>query len=416
MKIIFHVDMNSFYASVECLYRPDLRHLPLAVGGSSKRRNGIILAKNELAKAYGVKTAEALWEARNKCPDLVIVPPDYELYMYYSERSREIYRDYTPLIESYGLDEAWLDLSGLDLNYSLASYLAKEMHERVVAELGVCVSIGVSWNKVFAKMASGLAKPDGTCIITEDNYQDRIWPLDISKLFYVGRAYTRKFKRIGINTIKDLALADKDLIEANFGKVGLMLKSFARGEDLSVIHSDKEEEEIKSISNSITTARDIEGLADVKLVLGILADSVAARMREAGFLAKTISISMRSTELESKRVQTSLSAPTDLTVEILNTAIALYKENYNLHLPLRSLALRASNLETISPEQLDFIPASDYKKQSARVDRTIDSLRRRFGYDKILRASSLSDEIGHIDAKNTHIISPISFIKGGESL
>lgn len=258
-RVILHVDMNSFYAAVECMHRPDVRHLPLAVGGDVERRHGIVLAKNEYAKRFQVKTGEALWQAKQKCPQLVFVPPDFPLYLRYSRLAKKIYLSYTPRVESFGLDECWLDISGKDIDFQKASYIAEELHQRIIDELGVTISIGVSWNKIFAKLGSDLNKPDGTCVITPDNYQQRIWPLPVEELLYIGRATKRKLNHAGIYTIGDLANCSIDWLDYRLGKVGVMLWHFARGEDASQVSGIQESEVIKSIGNSVTTPRDIVG-------------------------------------------------------------------------------------------------------------------------------------------------------------
>lgn len=415
-RIIFHVDMNSFYAAVECMYRPEERHLPLAVGGDAKRRHGIILAKNEYAKRFGIKTGEALWQAKQKCPTLQIVPPDYPLYMRYSSMAKNIYLSYTPRVESFGLDECWLDVSGREMDYSQASILAQELHERIIDELGVTISIGVSWNKVFAKLGSDMNKPDGTVIITPDNFKQRIWPLPVHELLYVGPATTRKFVRNGIYTIGDLANCSTKWLQESLGKVGIMLQHFARGEDQSEVSEDGQEEVIKSVGNSVTTPRDIIGDEDVKLIFYALAESVAARLREQGFETSCISISLRDTNLFTFAWQKSLSQATNLTLEIANAAMALYYERFPDKRPFRSLGLRAEKLSHTKPEQINFMPDKDKREQYARIDYAIDSLRKRFGYVCVRRAYLLTDDLGRLDAKGSHVIAPISFLKGGDRI
>lgn len=416
-RVILHVDMNSFYAAVECMHRPDVRHLPLAVGGDVERRHGIVLAKNEYAKRFQVKTGEALWQAKQKCPQLVFVPPDFPLYLRYSRLAKKIYLSYTPRVESFGLDECWLDISGKDIDFQKASYIAEELHQRIIDELGVTISIGVSWNKIFAKLGSDLNKPDGTCVITPDNYQQRIWPLPVEELLYIGRATKRKLNHAGIYTIGDLANCSIDWLDYRLGKVGVMLWHFARGEDTSQVSGIQESEVIKSIGNSVTTPRDIVGEEDVKLVFYALGESVAARLREQGFTTSCVSISLRDTELFSFSWQRSFSEETDLTLEIVNKALDLYKDCFKYKdRPLRSMGLRAEKLKAKEPKQLDFMPDKQRKEQYARIDHTIDHLRNRFGYVSVRRAYLLRDNLGRLDAKGSHVIAPISFIKGGEKI
>lgn len=416
-RVIFHVDMNSFYASVECMHRPDLRHLPLAVGGDAERRHGIILARNEHAKRFGVKTAEALWQAKQKCPDLVIVAPDYPLYMRYSKMAKNIYLDYTPRVESFGLDECWLDLSGRTMDFQKASELAEVLHQRIIDELGVTISIGVSWNKVFAKLGSDLNKPDGTCLITPTNYQARVWPLPVENLLYIGSATKRKLNRIGIRTIGELANCSVEVLEKLLGKVGLMLWHFARGEDTSEVSLLEDTTVIKSIGNSVTTPRDIVGREDVKLIFYALGESVAARLREQGFQSSCISISLRDTDLFTHAWQKSFQNPTDITVEIVNHAMALYEQCFSYKdRALRSMGLKAEKLCSKTPEQLDFWPEQAKRAQYARIDQAIDHIRNRFGYIAVRRAYLLTDSLGTLDAKGSHVIAPISVLKGGDKI
>ncbi len=415
-RIIMHADMNSFYAAVECMHRPAERALPLAVGGDAERRHGIILAKNEYAKRYGIKTAEALWQARQKCPQLCIVPPDYPLYMRYSALARKIYASYTPKTESFGLDECWLDLSDRHMDFRRAARLAEEIHLRIINELGVTVSVGVSWNKVFAKLGSDLSKPDGTVVITPGNYRERIWPLPVGDLLYVGRATERKLRHAGIKSIGDLARCPSRWLKERLGKVGLMLQAFARGEDRSEVSMSDDPEVIKSIGNSVTTPRDLIRDEEVKLVYFALAESVAARLREQGLTSSCISISLRDSRLCSASHQRALSRPTDLTMEILDEVMALYEEHFQERGPVRSLGIKASKLQPADPEQLNFMPDRARREQYARIDRTVDGLRRRFGYAAVRRAYLLKDELGRLDAKGSHVIAPVPFIKGGETI
>lgn len=207
-RTILHCDMNNFYASVECLYNPALRGKPVAVGGDVEARHGIILAKNYEAKKYGVQTGEALWQAKQKCPGLTIVPPSFEKYLRFSRLAREIYGCYTDRIESFGLDECWLDLTGSERLFGGGKAVADKLRERIKFELGVTISVGVSHNKIFAKLGSDMKKPDATTVITRENYKDVVWPLPVSDLLFVGPATTRKLARYGIHTIGQLAQAD----------------------------------------------------------------------------------------------------------------------------------------------------------------------------------------------------------------
>lgn len=410
-RMILHVDMNSFYASVECLHRPDIRHLPVAVGGNEEARHGIVLAKNQLAKAYGIKTGEVLWQARQKCPTLVTVPPNYPLYLRYSEHARNLYEQFTQQIEPFGLDECWLDITGLD-----GFETAERIRELVRRELGVTVSIGVSWNKIFAKLGSDMKKPDATTVITRTNYKDLAWPLPVSDLLYVGPATTRKLHQLGVRTIAQLAGLDANFLLARFGKVGLMLGRFANGEDSSPVLSGDAGSQIKSVGNSVTTPRDLSTDDDVRLVLYALCESVAARLREHGLVGNVLELSVRDNGLFSFSCQRKITRETFLTGEIAAEIISLFRENYDWSSPIRSMGVRVTGLSLARPEQLAFFPEEQLRQQLTNLDHTIDELRRRYGYEAIKRGLFITDRLGELDAKSDHIIAPISFLKGGDSL
>ena len=410
-RMILHVDMNSFYASVECLHRPDIRHLPVAVGGDEEARHGIVLAKNQLAKAAGVKTGEVLWQARQKCPGLVTLPPNYPLYLRYSEYARALYERFTNQIEPFGLDECWLDVTGLD-----GFETAERIRKLIFQELGVTVSVGVSWNKIFAKLGSDVKKPDATTVISRENYKRVAWPLAVSDLLYVGSATTRKLNLLGVRTIGDLARLDAEFLLARFGKVGLMLSRFANGEDTSPVMTSDATSQIKSIGNSVTTPRDLSTDEDVRLILYALSESVGARLREHGLVGKVVELSVRDTGLFSFSCQHKIVRETFLTNEIAHEAVRLFHEHYSWSSPIRSMGVRVSDLSLATPEQLAFFPGENLRIQQTMLDHTIDDLRRRYGYTAVMRGLFLADRLGELDAKSDHIVAPISFLKGGDTL
>ena len=297
-RIILHVDCNCFYASVEMLYHPELAGKPLAVGGDPEQRHGIVLTANYIAKRRGVKTGMALWEARQACPDVIFVPPRMYLYLRFSRMARAIYQEYSDKVESFGLDECWIDLS--DSCRVLGDHtrtiengyrIAQEISGRVRKELGITVSIGVSWNKIYAKLGSDYKKPDAITVFDRDNYRKLIDPLPVSDLLYVGRRTDKKLEKYGIRTIGELAEADPRYLQNWFGKIGLMLSVFARGEDQTPVNDLGVEAPIKSVGNSTTTPRDLVDDEDVRLVLYLLAESVSERLRENHFEGQVISVS-----------------------------------------------------------------------------------------------------------------------------
>ncbi|MEG0461840.1 DNA polymerase Y family protein, partial [Gordonibacter sp.] len=292
-RVIMHIDMNAFYASVAQHLDPGLRGKAVAVAGDPERRNGIILAKSREAKACGVKTAEAIWQAKQKCPDLIVVPPDYAAYKRYSRLARMIYYGYTDLVEPFGLDESWIDVTGsLQLFGGDAMLVAREISERVKSEIGLTVSIGVSWNKVFAKLGSDTDLGDGIVPITRENFRDVAWPMAASEMVYVGPATMRKLHSAGYETIGDLAHAGDHFLKRRFGKIGIMLRAFARGEDASPVKAmDPSKADVdyvvKGIGNGLTAPHDLECDSDVKALVWLLSESVAQRLRESRMRCRT---------------------------------------------------------------------------------------------------------------------------------
>ena len=297
-RVILHSDLNNFYASVECLYHPEYRGKPLAVLGDPEARHGIVLAKNYEAKAYGVQTGDPMWMAQKKCSDIVFIPPHYDLYMKHSKLIREIYSEYTDKVEPYGLDECWLDVSGSTMLFSSGEDIANEIRKRVKFELGVSVSVGVSFNKIFAKLGSDMKKPDATTVIESNRFKGIVWPLPVKELLYVGRATHAKLKRKGIFTIGDLANTNPENLRFWLGKMGIVLWQFANGLDTSPVSNIGAKSLIKTVGNSTTAPRDLVTDKDIKITLMVLSESVSSRLREYGFICRTVQIGIRDNELE----------------------------------------------------------------------------------------------------------------------
>lgn len=409
-RVILHSDMNNFYASVECLHRPEVRDCPVVVGGDVEQRHGIVLAKNQKAKATGIKTGEALWQARQKCPNLVVLPPNYPLYLRYSKLARKIYTDYTGRIEPFGLDEAWLDVSGDN-----GELVANEIRTRIKAELGVTASVGVSYNKIFAKLGSDIKKPDATTVISQDNYKSVAWPLPVDELLYVGRATRNKLYKYNVSTIGELAAVPVTTLHDWFGKVGYVLHAFANGLDDSPVMQMDEESLIKSIGNSTTTPRDLVCDEDIKVILFVLCESVCSRLREHGFIARTVAVSVRDTELFSFERQTKLPRASCISGEIASMALQLFRQHYHWPKPIRSIGVRCTDLiPAAAPLQLSLFGDEEHRQKQERIDRTVDDLRRRFGHFCIQRAAVLADRpLGGINPKGDHIIHPVGFFKDG---
>ena len=402
------------YASVEMLYHPEYAGYPLAVGGDPEARHGIVLTANYVAKKKGVKTGQALWQAKMACPDLVIVPPRMDLYLRFSSLLREIYGEYTDLVEPYGCDEALLDITDSAALKGEGRKIAMEINRRVKKELGITVSIGISWNKIFAKLGSDYKKPDGITVFSKENYKEQLWRLPAADLLYVGRSTRNTLDRYGIQTIGELALADSKFLERLFGKMGLVLYSFANGWDESPVSAQGYEAPIKSIGNSTTTPRDLENNLDVQIVLMALAESVAARLRKHGFKCKVVSITIRDNGLYSFSRQKKLERPTDITNEIMTAAYLLFKENYNWNHPIRSLGIRAENLVLADvPVQLDLFISEEQREKQEKMDQAVDEIRRRFGYFSIQKAFVYQDKaLASLDAQSSHTVHPVGYFNG----
>lgn len=417
---VLHSDINCCYAQIECQARPELRGKPVVVGGDEEARHGIVLAKNLIAKRAGVKTAMALWEARKACPGLVVVPPDYRLYMDVSRRAREIYYDYTDRVEPFGPDEAWLDVTGTRRCLGLSpAEIAREVSERMVAELGISVSVGVSWNKIFAKFGSDYKKPDAVTVITRENYREVVWQAPVRDLLYVGPATERKLHSSGIDTIGQLACASDELLRNRLGKMGFVLRGFARGQDATEVKPyDRDAadvmREIKSYGNGLTAPRDICDPQSAKAYVWMLAESVAQRMREGRARARTVSVGARAADdLCTRSRQCKLPVATDVTLEVARAAWGLLRELEPLDAshPLRGIHVRASDLEPADADlQASLFDPLPRRTEMRELDTSVDDLRRRYGNKCVVWGAQLVDEgAASVDAKADNTVHPVSF-------
>lgn len=415
-RIILHSDMNACYASIEQLYHPELRNRPLAVGGDPESRHGIVLAKSQMAKKAGVQTGMALWQARQVCPDIVFVPPRMDLYLRFSRLAHEIYAEYTDLQEPFGIDECWLDCTDSASIKGDGEKIAQEIRSRVKDELGVTVSIGVSWNKIFAKLGSDYKKPDAVTVISRENYRQIVWPLPASDLLYVGKSTERKLYSCGIRTIGDLANADPQLLQHLLGKMGLILSLFANGQDETPVSLEHAAVPVKSVGNSMTTPRDLVTDEDVRIVVYMLSESVASRLRDNGFVSNVIEVNLRDNGLTSFTRQHKQKAATNISTEIALAAMNLFYANYDLAYmnPLRSIGVRACDLiSDESPIQLDLFTDQIRRDRLLKADKTVDDIRRRFGYSSIKRGIMMKDNIMTADNAKEHIVHPHSYMERG---
>ena len=411
-RTILHADMNNAYASIEMLHHPKLRGHPVAVGGAVEMRHGIILARNYEARPYGVKVGQALWEARKLCPGLIIVPPDYAKYLKFSRLFREILYSYSPQVEPFGLDESWVDVTGSLKLFGDGKTIADKIRERVKYELGITVSVGVSYNKIFSKLGSEIKKPDATSVITEDNYREVVWPLDSSDLLGVGRATQVKLLKMGIKTIGDIAKSDPKRLMKWLGKWGYFLYTYANGWDKSQVAEFGEERVVKSVGNSTTCPRDLENNQDAHIVFQDLAESVGERLRELGLKAKTVEISLRDNTLFWLTRQSALPRPTFVSSELCEAAMKLLKANYKWEKPLRSISIRGSNLVPMyTSYQLNLFEDEGQRIRREKLEYTIDHIRRCFGHYAIeLAMMKLDPKLGKLNPKVENTIHPIGYL------
>lgn len=405
MKTILHVDLNNFYASVECMYDPSIRGLPVAVCGDIELRHGIVLAKNYIAKAAGVKTGYTIADAKRACPGLVCVSPHMDRYLKFSAMAKGIYSEYTDRVESFGIDECWLDLG----EHADGVAAADEIRARIRRELGITASAGVSYNKIFAKMGSDYKKPDATTEITRDNYRELLWDLPVSDMMFVGRATERKLRLYGMDTIGDLARADPSLLRRLLGKNGIMLHCFANGIDDSAVSRTYEPPPLKSIGNSTTAPRDIESDDDVKVIYMALCESVAARLRKHSLKCLCVSIDVRDTDLRVITRQIRLPSPVCTADELFSAATALHRANVRRGVKIRSLGVRASSLCPLLGMQMTFYDDETKLRREALSD-AADVINSRFGNRCVFHGITMvSPDLSSFSPADDRTVAPDSF-------
>lgn len=393
-RIILHSDCNNFFASVECAENPLLWEVPLAVAGDPEKRRGIILAKNELAKKYGIKTAEPIWQALKKCPDLVLVPPRHMLYEEYSKRINEIYGDYTDLVEKFSIDESWLDVTGSTKLFGSGKEIADTIRKRVKGELGITVSVGVSFNKIFAKIGSDYKKPDATTVISRENYKEIVYPLPVSEMIFIGKSAGEKLYNANIRTIGDLAEADEAFINKLLGKTGLVLLEYARGEDKSPVTKIGYEREIKSIGKGQTFSRNLVGLSDIRKGLSVLCEYVAEKMREKGLKCTVITVHIRDEAFKTISRQKHIDKPTYLAKEISEVAEELITSNWSMKKPIRMITVTGSGfVDSDVGGQMSLFENSDERKEE-NLEIAIDKIRKTYGKNSIKKANIINNDLG----------------------
>ncbi len=389
-RVILHCDLNNFFASVECFMNPELKGKNVAVCGSVEERHGIVLAKNEGAKSFGVKTGEAIWEARLKCPDLVTVPPHYDKYVSFSKRVKKIYEEYTDMVEPFGIDECWLDVTGSALLFGSGEKIAEELRCRIKEEIGLTISVGVSFNKIFAKLASDMKKPDAVTVLRRDEIENKVWPLACSELFGVGRTTAKNFARLGIRTIGDLALMPEETMQSLFGKMGVTLNLYAKGLDNSPVLRESEAPPVKSVSRGITCKRDLYNAEEISPVVISLSEKVSHNLRKNGFYATTVRVALKDKHLVTKEFQKQIKTPARAAGVIAKNAMELIEKNYSFSVPVRAVTVFAGNLVGDKFSfQLSFDEDYSHLEKLEKLDAEVDIIRERFGDKALMRASSI---------------------------
>jgi DNA polymerase-4 len=387
-RVILHCDLNNFFASVSLLFNPTLRSVPVAVCGDKEQRHGIVLAKNEAAKRCGVKTAEAIFEAKAKCPELVILPPMMDKYKEYSEKAHRIYEEYTDMIEPFGIDECWLDVTGSRLLFGSGEEIADKIRREIKQKLGITVSVGVSFNKVFAKLGSDMKKPDGITVISRENFREKIWRLPISDLLFVGRKTTDRLRSCGICTIGDAALCSDEMLERLLGKNGLELKRYALGEDNSPVSRQHEKATPKSIGRSVTRQQDFKTPDEIWGMFLSLAREISDSLREQGLYAGGVQVHIRNAALSVKEFSRSYPDSVNGAKIIAERGMELLNEHFGFTEPLRSVGLRAINLRGYQTAiQEDIFGDSEKRETEEKIESSIYELRKKFGSTSITRAA-----------------------------
>lgn len=392
-RTILHSDMNCYYASVEMMQTPSLRGKPVAVCGTIEDRHGIVLAKSYEAKRLGVKTGMPSWEARALCPQLQIVRPHYDLYFKYSRYARRIYQQYSDEVEPFGLDECWIDVTHSRIcgdGSSIAERIRKEVREK----LGLTVSVGVSWNKIFAKLGSDLKKPDAVTVITPQNFREKVWPLPVSDLLYVGPATTRKLRGYGIHTIGDLAVRPDIFMRRILGKNGVMIRHFAAGRDCAPVRPANARVPVYSVGKGITCTADLHGREEVSRVIIALAQDVGMRLRKLHAFASGIQLQLRTSSLSFWQCQCRLETPVYSSPFIADAIIRQLLSRYDWQLPVRAVSIRADNLlPDYVPRPINLFRPEEAAKgdKIEKLDHAVDEIRRRFGKDAIKPACLLND-------------------------
>ncbi|MBR2860421.1 MAG: DNA polymerase IV [Clostridia bacterium] len=388
-RVILHCDCNSFYASCECVLNPKLKNVPMAVCGNPENRHGIILAKNELAKKFNIKTAETIYQAQRKCPELVLVAPHHEVYAEFSARCNDIYKDYTDLVEPFGIDESWLDVTGSRLLFGSGEDIARTIRKRFREELDITCSVGISFNKSMAKLGSDYKKPDAQTVISRENFKDLVWKMPVSDLLYAGRNVTETLRKMYIFTIGDLAQSNRDTVIRHLGKMGAVLHDYANGIDDSPVESIYATHTPKSVSNGMTFPKDLKEADEIKKGVLMVSEELSARMRKAHVKCTTLSVNVKYSDFTSVSKQRSLDYATNIMHDLASVALELL---YSVFVPTRKIrAITISGTHLVSDtqhiEQLSlFADQNKSKKEHEKKEKledALDAIRQKYGVDAV---------------------------------
>ena len=387
-RVILHCDLNNFFASVSLLYNQTLVNMPVAVCGRVEDRHGIVLAKNEIAKSFGVKTAEPIWQAQRKCSELCILPPLFEKYEFYSSEVKKIYRRYTDKIEPFGIDECWLDVTGSTFLFGSGFEIAQQIRKAVKEELGLTISVGVSFNKVFAKLGSDMKKPDAVTVITRENFKEKVWSLPIEDLLFVGNSTAKKLRSLGIFKIGDIALCKREILKSFLGKNGESIYNYVMGLDGSEVVAEEKAPPPKSIGKSETPSKDYENDNAIWVAILAYAQDIAEQLRFHHLYAKGVQISVRTPDLKTREYSVSLASPTDSGLILAKAGMELYIKNKPD--TCRSVGIRAINLtKDLNCVQTDMFENFSLCAKHEEIERKLSEINRRFGKNSVLRASIL---------------------------
>ena len=395
-RVILHCDCNSFFASVETALNPEYRNVPMAVCGSEENRHGIVLAKNELAKKYGIVTAETVYSAKKKCPSLVIAKPHYSEYSRYSRMVNDIYARYTDIIEPFGIDESWLDVTASQKIFGSGMDIAERIRAEVKSEIGITVSIGVSFNKVFAKLGSDYKKPDAITEIDEENFKRIVYPLNVADLLFVGKKTAEALASFGIKTIGMLAATDESFLKARFGKAGEMLYKYANGLDDSPVTAERED--AKSMGAGFTFRHNLVGKDECRVGIDFLSEEIGTRLRSSSMKCSTVQLTIKDEYLRSIQRQRTLSKPTDIASEIAATAYEILLDEWSDQKPVRMITVTAHNLvrSDLLAEQIDMFSAAfeEDRTKTKKREETVDKIRQKYGFDSIVSGALMNSDIG----------------------